>query len=1264
MSHDNTIAIVGMACRFPGAGDVAEFWANLRAGADGISRYDRAELLAAGVPPSLADHPDYVAARGSISGGDTFDRHFFGYSAAEAESIDPQQRVFLSCASQALDDAGLDPERETGLIGVYAGCDVSAPQHIDRDDPSGATVRIIGSQKDFLATRVAYKLNLRGPALTVQTACSTSLVAVHQAARALLGYECDVALAGGVNVRLPEAGGYLYQRGNILSRDGRCRTFDAEATGTVSSSGVGVVVLKRLDDALENGDRIVALIRGSAVNNDGGAKIGFTAPSVTGQRDVIAMALAQAGAEAGGIGYVEAHGTGTRLGDPIEVAALTAAFRESTDRTGYCKLGAVKANIGHTGAAAGVAGLIKTALMLRHRTFVPTPHFTESNPELKLAESPFEISTRDETWLSTGPRLAGVSSFGIGGTNAHVVMEEPPALPAVRPDLPGEAGSADEGAAQPQALCLSAASAQALRTLSRQVAERLTAQDAPELADAVRTLEARRRFPHRRTVVATTREQAAVALLGDPGPGVRAAAGTAAAFLFPGQGALRAGHARAAYEKLPVFREVFDECAAHAGDRFGADLSALLNGADADWFTDTRHQQLGLFVLGYGLARQLGAWDIRPVAMFGHSIGEYAAATLAGLWTLPEALSVVWARGQAMRDTAPGRMLALRCGEERVRTLLNDEVALAVAGGDHVVLSGPVDRIEEIALQVQGEGVTGRLLRTEHAFHSPMMAPAAQALREAVAATSARTPSMPFVSGLTGAWADLDAVRTPGYWADQLLGAVRLHDGLRTVAAEGARLLVELGPGDQLSRQARRTVGDGALAVPFLGRDPEQEDAGVLEALGRLWEHGIEVPWRTLPKQRTGRLVELPPHPLAATRYAEPAGPGAPAAPRPAALAPTTSVAAQAARHGHPRAAASPAEDSAGTTLDAVRELWCEALGATAARDEDDFHTLGGESLLLVHLLARIRERTGVSIAAAETSSGFTFGRLAELVRQAAPGPSHPAAPDTGFADIPDLTLLREGMGTPLFLMAPAAGTTLCYRHLVSRLAGDRPVYGIESPRPAPGDRALNRLEDIAAHHVRVLRQVQPEGPYVLGGWSFGAMTGHEMARQLAEAGQRVALLLAVDGFMPHTHGRPVATRAGWLREALALQLRALAARGRAKLRHERPTRDGAAPEGRVARIEELAAAADGSGAEHVRIHNANLTATLRHRPRPVPGGLVLLKAAADSKVCRRLQAHLAPLYGGEVSVTPVPGDHWSVLSTVHADAVAALIDPHLAALD
>ncbi|MFJ1914448.1 type I polyketide synthase [Streptomyces sp. NPDC088147] len=1264
MTGQNAVAIIGMACRFPGARDVGAYWANLRAAEEGIRRLSPGELRDAGVDAELIRRPDFVPAKGALPGAHRFDWSFFGYSRAEAAVIDPQQRVFLECASQAVDDAGIDPRRFPGWIGVYAGADAV---RLSADEDLDPLIRVIGREKDFLATRVAYKLGFRGPAVTVQTACSTSLTAVHTAVQSLLCHESDAALAGGVTVTSPGQLGYVHKEGGILSRDGRCRPFDAAADGTVPSEGVGVVVLKRLEDAVRDHDRISAVILGSAINNDGAEKIGYTAPSVTGQREVIHLAHRLAGIDPADLGYVEAHGTGTRIGDPVEVRALTEAFRSSTDATGYCRLGSVKSNLGHVGAAAGVAGLIKTALMLRDGVFVPTLHYREPNPLLEIEKTPFLICAESAPWRGPGPRLAGVSSFGVGGTNAHVVLQEAPERTrrAARP--------------RPRLLAVSAASPSALDRTRSELAARLESAAHPEpggdsgtepgrepgtdldLADVSWTLAAGRRvYGHRRTVVAESLVEAAERLRGAPTAAAEAeeeATGAATAptadgastgsdtprvaFLFPGQGVLRDGAGASAYRLLTGFREHFDELADEVRRQHGVDLSpAVAEDPDPRWFTDTVHQQLGLLALGHAFGRQLGRWGIEPAAMLGNSIGEYVAAVLADVWPLPDAVRLVHSRAEAMRDTAPGRMVAVNAGADRLASLLarHSGISLAVAGPDSAVLSGTeADVTRLLADAAATEDLMPRTLETERAFHSPLMAPAVDRVRAAVAAAPGRPARYRLVSNLTGTWTDPESAADPEYWAEHLRRTVRLADGMDAVLADGCDVLIELGPGASLLGGVRRSAGwDSArLGVAPLGGAEARGETALLRALGALWERGLPIPLDQLRDTEPPSRCSLPAHPLDSREPVVESGPvdGAGTAGTGTPV-PANGAAAQA-----PYATDRP--DAVRRTLE---QHWCQVLGVPHADDQDDFFVLGGESLLAVHFMSRLKQRTGLHLPVAEFLERATFGRLVELAgRQAPEPPDHP--PDHPAAQAPHRTpglvvLHAEGAGTPLFLAADALGTTAGYRSLAQRLDDGRPVYGLEPTAPSHDHvrgRGRVSVEDIAARHVETLRRVQPQGPYLLGGWSFGAVVAHEMARRLLASGAEVESLLLLDGHVPDTGGRPLVFDRGYLRSGVRLQLHTALGRGA---------------------VGELVRGAP----ELRRLFNAHIRALWRYRPRAVGCHAVILRTGSGAARLSSARDGLHSVYPGGVRVRPVGGDHWSMLTEPHVGQLAETIRQALAA--
>ncbi|AUX37715.1 uncharacterized protein SOCE836_099450 [Sorangium cellulosum] len=821
------LAIVGMAGRFPGARDVATFWQNLCAGVESVAILTDEELLAAGVDPALIARPDYVRARAVLDDIDLFDAELFGFTPREAAALDPQHRLFLECAWEAFENAGIDPERAGGPVGVYAGSSLSGYlTHLFPGGPrlqSAADVAaLLALDKDFLTTRVSYKLNLEGPSIAVQTACSTSLVAVHLACQGLLTGECDLALAGGASIGVPQKVGYLYQEGAIASPDGHCRAFDAGARGTVGGSGVGVVLLKRLDDAIADRDAIIAVIKGSAVNNDGRAKVGYTAPRIEGQARVIRAAHAAAGVDAGSIDYVEAHGTGTPLGDPIEIAALTRAFRATTDRKGFCAIGSAKTNVGHLDAAAGVAGLIKAALAVAHGRIPPSLHFRAANPALDLENSPFYVAAELAAWTPEGaPRRAGVSAFGLGGTNAHVVLEQAPPPPETDPPRPCEL------------LVLSARSSASLERLTDALAEHLEAHAELALGDVAHTQQlGRRAFAHRRAVVCRSREEAALSLR-DRGGALRTGGPVAGprpvAFLFPGQGAHRPNMGRDLYETEPVFRAEVDACASRLERHLGLDIRALLFPAHAELEDAARRldrtsmTQPALFVVEYALARLWMAWGLTPDAMLGHSVGEVVAACVAGCLSLDDALALVAARGRLMEATPEGAMLAVSASEAEVAGWLGEEVALAAVNGPRqCVLSGRTAAIQQVEREAAGRGVEARRLRVSRAFHSHLMEGALDGFREAVGRVTLRAPRIPWVSNVTGTWITEAEAQDPGYWVRHLRSTVRFAGGVTALREQPERIFLEVGPGQTLTALCRQVAAE-SLALASL---PAVREAG------------------------------------------------------------------------------------------------------------------------------------------------------------------------------------------------------------------------------------------------------------------------------------------------------------------------------------------------------------------------------------------------------------------------------------------------------
>ena len=871
------IAVVGMAGRFPGAGTVTELWDLLITGREGISRLGEQEMLDAGEDPDLVRHDDYVPAKGVLEGADLFDAGFFGFTPREAQVLDPQHRVLLECAWEALEDAGCVPARFPGRIGIFAGAAfntyllANVMQNRRVSESVGRYQTLLASDKDFLVTRAAYKLGLRGPAVTVQTACSTSLTAVHLACQSLLDGECDIALAGGVTVSVPLQQGYLYESGGIASPDGHCRPFDARAAGTVPGNGVGLVVFRRLEDAVANGDGVDAVILGSAVNNDGSHKAGYTAPSVDGQSSVIGEALAVAGVDAASIDYVETHGTATALGDPIEIAALTQTFRRDTDTVGSCAIGSVKANLGHLDAASGVTGLIKTVLMLRHGAIPPSPHFEQPNPQLELATSPFQVVREVQPWpRRETPRRAGVSSFGIGGTNVHVVLEEAPALP-VNP-IPAQTG-------HPVLLPLSARTPQAVADGAGRLADHLEQDPNAALVDVARTLLTRREtFACRRAVVGRTREEVVAALRGfGPTDAVTAAERPPrVVFLFPGQGAQHPGMARDLYGTAPAFAAALDECAEMFAAELGFDLRDLiLAGVDeeadaAQRLAQTAITQPALFCVEYALAQLWGSWGVHPSAMVGHSIGEYVAACLAGVFSLPDAVRLVAARGRLVQAMPPGTMLTVFRSEAEVERLLEPGLTVAAVNSTGLcVVSGPNDAIDALAGQLDDSGVAARRLRTSHAFHSASMDDAVEPLHQVVATARLSGPSIPFCSNVTGRWITDEEAVDPGYWARHLRAPVRFAEAAGTLLAEPETVFVEVGPGRGLTTflGAHEAWTAGRVALTTLPRAGADDAGHTVRALGQLWATGVTVDLPGTDDPPGARTVRLPAYPFQRERY-------------------------------------------------------------------------------------------------------------------------------------------------------------------------------------------------------------------------------------------------------------------------------------------------------------------------------------------------------------------------------------------------------------
>ncbi|MCC6811463.1 MAG: amino acid adenylation domain-containing protein, partial [Deltaproteobacteria bacterium] len=867
---DSGIAIVGISLRVPGANEVDAFWKNLRAGKMSLASLDDQTLRAHGMSEQGLRDPRLVRMFGCVDDIDKFDAPLFGMSPSEAEITDPQHRLLMQCVWEALENAGYVDERRAGRIGTFASCARSAYWLGRTADPRFLTMAgNTANATEFLATKLAYRLAFTGPAITVQTACSTGLVATHFACESLLDQHCDLAIACAATL-VVEPAGFIHEPDNIFSPDGLCRAFDAKANGTSVSGGAAVVVLKRLEDALRDNDAIHAVICSTAINNDGHRKDGYFAPSAEGQAEVISSAQRLAKVNAEDIGYIETHGTGTLLGDPIEIAGLTRAFRRTTAKNQFCAIGSVKTNIGHTDTASGLVGLIKTALILKHGEIPPSINYSEPNPYIDFASSPFFVNDRLRAWPASTPRIAGVSSFGIGGTNAHAILEEPPAQL--------EAPPAKQG---PQLLPLSAMSEKSLREGARRLADFLETQ--PPLADVGFTLQVgRRALPRRLAVVAEDTAEAARQLrvlasapaakearlaIAAPGDGDEA---RRVVFMFPGRGVHRVGMYRRLYETESVFRATVDQCAEILTPLLGQDLREVLypTAEKRAWAEQQGYvlEHVGVFVVEYALARLWMSWGIQPNAVIGHSLGEFAAACLAGVFTLADALKVVTLRARIHDSQPAGVMVAVLAAPEQVESLLTPGTSVAVINGrDRCTVAGSPEAVASFEARLTKEKVEFQRVRLAGAPHTSLMNGALEPLRQVIASVKLQAPQLELRSCYTSERADFTSVE---YWVQHLRQTVRFSAMVDAVAESGASVFIEVGPGHTLSRLVTRHLGPSSPHVIVASQESDklEDQTALLGAVGKVWCAGVEPKWDALHGEKR-RRVNLPTYAFEPRRY-------------------------------------------------------------------------------------------------------------------------------------------------------------------------------------------------------------------------------------------------------------------------------------------------------------------------------------------------------------------------------------------------------------
>jgi amino acid adenylation domain-containing protein len=1039
-SQAGDVAVIGLAGRFPGAASVAELWEVLVQGRETI-RFFSPEELDASIPAKLKNDPLYVAARGVIDHADAFDARFFGLTPKLAEAMDPQQRVFLEIAWEALEATGYLPQTYAGRVGVFAGSGNNTyylrnvQHHPERVAQLGEFQVMTVNEKDYLASRTAYQLNLTGPAVSVYSACSTSLLAIAQAVQSLRAGQCEVALAGGVSITAPLRSGHLYQEGAMLSGDGHCRSFDAQGQGTVFSDGAGVVLLKPLAAAQRDGDTIHAIIKGVGVNNDGAGKGSFTAPSAEGQAGAIRQALADGAVDPATISYVEAHGTATPLGDPIEIEGLTMAFGEQAARQ-FCALGSIKSNLGHLTAAAGVAGFIKTVLALRHQQLPASLGFEVPNPHIDFAHSPFFVNAALTDWHPPGTRRAGVSSFGVGGTNVHVVLEEY-AAPAPSSPAPASVGR------PAQLITWSAKSETSRAAYAQQLAQHLGAERAGSLADAAFTLHATRpAFVHRGFVVAGTAAEAAAALQAPAGPlgstHTLAAVPGETVFLFPGQGSQYLNMGRGLYEHESVFRQAVDDCAALLQEELDVDIREVLYPAPGsagaeERLKNTRYTQPALFVTEYALAQLWQSWGIRPSILCGHSVGEFVAAHLAGVFTLADALRLVATRARLVGELPRGSMLAVQLPAAEVLAQLPAALSLAATNGTRrCVVAGPDEAVATFAQLLDAQAVPNRVLATSHAFHSAMMEPVLPAFRAAVATVALHRPQRPVVSTVSGTWLTDAEATDPEYWAQHLRRTVRFAEALDILGALASPLLLEVGPGGALAALARPHLGARAAAVlPGLPPATAHSDChAMLASLGQLWVRGLQPTWSSLYIGPVLRKISLPTYVFDRQRcWLDPPA---------AASSPAVPVAEELPTPLPASVLLLPSAISMRKTslFNKVRTLLEDASGIelTTATPAASFLEIGLDSLLLTQMAITLKKEFGLPITFRQLNEEYaTLGQLVDYLDQqlpaeapAAPAPLVPAsAPAASVASVPAAAPALGAFVAAPALPAPAATTAL-----------------------------------------------------------------------------------------------------------------------------------------------------------------------------------------------------------------------------------------------
>jgi acyl transferase domain-containing protein/thioesterase domain-containing protein len=1108
-STTDKIAVVGIAGKYPGSDNIQEYWENLVKGKETITTFSDEVLSKFEFNYNeLKQNPNYVKARGILNDVDKFDATFFGMTPKEASFTDPQHRVWLETAWNAFENAGIDPLTYKGAIGVYAGGYINTYLHnnILRDPEklenfirlrSADSFQIMtGNDVAFIPTKTAYKFNLRGPAVNVQTACSTSLVAIIQACQSLFSFESDVCLAGGVCVMTPQETGYIYQEGAIPSPDGHCRPFDINAKGTVFSNGVGAVILKRLEDALTDRDRIFAVVSGWALNNDGNKKVSFMAPSVDGQAEAITMAQSFADITADEVGYIEAHGTGTHLGDPIEIAALTKAFARNTNKKQYCGIGSVKSNIGHTDAAAGVASFIKSCLSAYYKVIPPSINFSEPNPHIDFANTPFYVQSQLKEWREEKPLVIGVSSFGIGGTNAHLIVEEPP-----KPEILGPIKQN-----WPNLFVVSAKTEGALAARKENLTSFLKNENNNNIANIAYTLQYGRQHMSLRSFAVAKElsditEQKSLFVDGKVDEMQKSTC-----FVFPGQGAQYFNMGHDLYENSTTFRNILNEAFDIFKNVTGEDLKQIIfSETDKEQLNQTKYTQPSLFIIEYAVARLLIELGIKPDTLIGHSIGEYPAACIAGVFDLETALKIVIKRGQLMQSMPSGKMLAVRSALDTLKNLNSPLFEIAAENSNSAcTISLKHEDLEKVTNLLSENKIEFLPLNTSHAFHSSAFDPILDEFSSFINQFNLNRPQIPFISCLTGDFIKDSEAVTGSYWAKQLRHTVLFNNGVSSIAARGNTVYIETGPNTHLSSFIRtnKLVTNKAGVVSTLGKPDNITDTyKVIATLGNLWNVGYDIDFSNIYKYDNSYKTTLPDYPFEKKRYWIEYSPVA---------NPVSVIATKEEKKPVKKETGTVAFDNnsrASLISNEIKRILSE-LSGNDINDIDSnvsFQDMGYDSLFLAQFARSIESNFKVQILFRQLASEFTtINKLSEHINSKAINKSAIAEKE-GITNL--MYLNRSGSKTPFILIHGGNSANFLPKYFNN----ERPILNFFDLGSDGEKIKFKNIDEMAQDYVNQVTTLIPKGPYIFCGFSFGGLLAHKMAQILQSRNEQVPYIIMFD---------------------------------------------------------------------------------------------------------------------------------------------------------